>query len=255
MVAASCAGCGRTYSLPGTWAGHAFRCLGCGADIVAGPAGTQTDDKPKQSWDRPQRAGGSESPEEPFETRPPPPPPIPGGVRAAGVLWVLVGALFVLGSCGGAVASVMIRAKQPGPMQTNPVEGCTTWVGVLMGVGFFIAGLRVVRGSAPDTLVTSILSILVGVPYLGLGVMAVVLSGNPPPKAHPSLMVAMLVGGIISVVVGCGLLLPAGLGLAGRSRYREWWAAAHPRPRRRRRRPPESDEGDGPWDRGRDRNE
>lgn len=182
-----------------------------------------------------------EPPAEPDEPYPPPAPAFPGGVRAAGVLWVAVGGLFVLGSCAGAVLGVMIQARRPGPAQPNPAEGCTTLVGILIGVGFFLAGLNVLRGSARDTLVPSVLSILLGVVYLLVGVLALVLSGTPPANPAADMSVALILSGIIGTVMGCGLLLPAGLALAGRPRYLRWRAAQPSRSRRRRRYDPEDE--------------
>lgn len=183
----------------------------------------------------------SDSQEEPSDDRPGLRPVLPGAIRAAGMLWALVGAFFVLGSCGGAVASVAIQAQQPGPMRPDPTAGCTMWLGILIGAGFFVAGTRLARGSAGDTLLTAILSILVGLLYLVVGAFALRIASDPPPRLPDAFVTAMLISGILGVVLGCALLLPAGLALAARTRYLEWRAAVLS-PRRRRRRRPESDE-------------
>jgi hypothetical protein len=168
----------------------------------------------------------NKSPRDPFKPRSAV-PPFPGRVLAAGVIWMLIGALFVLVSFAQIVASAFIRANQSGPVPSNPAEGYATSFGIFAGSWLFIAGLRVARGSAQDMLVTSVLSILVGLLYFGLGVAALVLLDNPQPSKVPaSFIQTMLVAAFVSVLVGCGLLLPGSLALAGRSRYLAWRSAS-----------------------------
>lgn len=175
-------------------------------------------------------------------------PSIPAGVRAAGVIWLNLGFLSVVSSCFTyLVLPVLIQAgnrgpKPPGALQPSPTEICGCWLGVLLGVGFFTVGVRLVRGTAKDTLAGSILSLLVGVMYLVLGVGALLAIQNAPP--------AVVAGAVTAVVIGCLCLLPGVLGLLGRSRYLAWRAAQRP-PRRRRRR--YADEEDEPDDRPRRR--
>jgi len=117
------------------------------------------------------------------------------------------------------------------------------WLGILIGVGFFLAGRRIARGSAQDTLATSVLSILVGLLYLGIGVAALFMLQNTPLQ--------VTVAGVIAVVIGFGLFLPAGFGLSGRSEYVAWKAATQPPTRWRRRRVEPNDARNGPQEQGR----
>jgi hypothetical protein len=159
------------------------------------------------------------------------PPPFPKEARMAGLLWMLLGSCFVLISCGSAIALVAMRVKHPGLPQPQPTEGCTTWIGVIMGVGFFTSGRRIRRGTAADTLATSILSILLGMLYLAVIVIGILTMQD----GDPALVVAGLVTTFFSVVVGGVLLTSGWLGLKGRSRYRAWRAAIRATRRQRRR--------------------
>ncbi len=175
-------------------------------------------------------------------------PALPGPILAAGMLWVVMGAFFALGSCCVAVVEIRVEAARPGPMRPNPVAVCAMWLGILIGLGFFIAGVRTISGRAADTLVTSVVSIFVGLFYIGFGVLALWITADPRRPAGPA---AMRESGALGVVIGGGLLLPAGLALAARSQYLAWRATTR-LPRRGRIRPHRSElDEDRPWERSR----
>lgn len=165
---------------------------------------------------------------------PPEHPPFPMLVLIAGLWWALLGALFALVSCVGGLLSVAVQVQQPGPVRPNPAAACTMWLGIIIGAGFLVAGFRIARGSAAGVLLTSVLSSLVGLLYLALGALLLWVASNQRPQAPAGFADALLFSGIVGVLVGCALLLPAGLALAARYQYLAWRASARPRRRRGR---------------------
>jgi len=207
---------------------------------------------PRAGWDEPDSETGRPAEPTPREARATAVPvsPPPSAARTAGVIWMVVGSLLVVTTCGGAIASILIEARRPGPATPNPAEACSTVLGLLIAVGFFVAGLRVVVGSARDTLVPGILSLLIGLFYLGLGLVALGVSRQPPPNMPPDVAAGaarlIRVIAVACIVTGYGLLLPGGLALFGRGTYLRWRAAAHP-PRPRERRRPSAARDEFPW--------
>jgi hypothetical protein len=202
----------------------------------------------------------SGSPEEPFELGPDPAPEFPSYIWAAGVMWMVLGALFVLMTCGGVVAAIVIQLRQPGPARAQPFLGCGALPGLIIGCGFFIAGRRLVRGSIVDPVTPSLFSILLGLFYLVVGVMGVRASDNIVAKVPEGYARAVLISGIVCAVFGGMFLLPSALALAARAQYLEWRGADEdedeepprsPKPRRLKTRRWEDDESDRPWQRGR----
>ena len=158
----------------------------------------------------------------------------PGTVVAAGWIWTIFGILMNLLTCGGMVAEIVMQAQRPGQIRPQSGSICVNVLGIALGAGFFAAGVQLVRRKAKDTIVVSILSILIGLLYLGIGSIAILLPiGN---KANPGLEAILAIVGIVCAVIGCALILPGVLALMGRSEYRDWWSATHPTKRRRRRR-------------------
>src|SRR5258708_5353734 len=125
-------------------------------------------------------------------------PPFPGGVRAAAVIWLILGCVSTFGSCiTYFILPILMNVgkggpQKPGGLQPSPMEVCAFWLGILFGVGFFLLGLRIIRGSSNDTLVGSIVSLLVGVLYLVLGGVGLVMFLN---AAAP-----MLIGSVTALV-------------------------------------------------------
>lgn len=170
----------------------------------------------------------------------PPPPadvpnPYPATARAAGVMWVVVGTLLALWTCGAGVAGVVSDAKQPGERLPNPAEGCSVALGVMLGAAFAVAGMRIISGSAADTLLTSIGSLAVGLVFVGLGVVVLLWAKAPPPEAPAGAAGLLRYVGVVNLVKGYALMGIGGLGLAGRSGYLRRRAVAV---RARWRRPP-----------------
>src|SRR5262245_29130029 len=91
---------------------------------------------------------------EPYEPRR---PQQPGLTRAAGILWIVMGVVFVFFGCLNVVLTAALAAKQP--------NRSATWLAFGIGAGLFVAGRNLLTGKAKDVLVASILSILLGLFY------------------------------------------------------------------------------------------
>ncbi len=140
---------------------------------------------------------------------------------------MVAGTLFLLVSLLG-IVSVL---SSIGIYRPNFERGYTSLLGGVLGFVFLTAGRRVALGQAKDTLAPSLLSILVGASYLWVGWAAFATSERPPREAQQETMIIVAaVAGLVSLVVGVGLFLPAGLGLTGRSRYLKWRAVRPPAP-------------------------
>lgn len=263
-----CPGCGERGITPAILAGDEFPCPRCGRAMVTEPTGSPTgnphentsppledeaagilskgDTERLPDW-RPAPVPGEESEADheqhttPSESLPSTRvPPFPGSIRAAGIVWVLTGTLFILAAVGGILSHNIVQVKQP-------TDGCSTQLGLLIGISFLVAGVRVVFGFARDVLLPSILSIVVGLVYLVIGAIGLWVAENPNPRVSPNLILTLLISGIALVALGGVLLLMGVFALSARSRYRRWWTAVHqPRRRHRRRRRPDPEEpGEG----------
>jgi hypothetical protein len=169
-------------------------------------------------------------------------PPFPGTVRAAGVIWLVLSGLCLLGSClSYFVFPILLRLgngdDRPGKFAPSSGEVCSFGLGIGLAVAFFVFGLLTVRGSVRDTLAGSILSLVVGVFYVVVGAVGFVLGMSGPN--------ALVIGGVMATVLGFCCLLPGGLGLMGRPGYLRWRKATDPRRRRRE----EYDDEDEDYDR------
>jgi hypothetical protein len=179
----------------------------------------------------------SDSPDDLMEAETVEPLPFPTSVRAAALLWVVIGAVFVLVSFGGEVAVTLAREERGLPPRAN--GNCSAMLGILIGIAFFATGMRVLRGKALDVLTPCILSVVVGVIYMGLGAMSLSMADNQPQRAPPVVAVVLVVAGILSAGIGGGLSLAGVLGFVGRAAYLAWLDENPVAPaRRRRRRPP-----------------
>jgi hypothetical protein len=121
---------------------------------------------------------------------------MPGVVKAAGIIWIVVGALGVLGqllSLGGGFRPQNIA-------------------GLVISVAFLIVGIQTITGKAKDTLGNGIGSIVIGL--LNGAFLVYVTSALPGALAG----VALLFGAPVVL----GLIAGGILALAGRARYKEW---------------------------------
>src|SRR6186713_2013504 len=110
-------------------------------------------------------------------------PPFPGVVRAAAVMWIVLGGLFLIGSfLSYFVLPVVLGLGHGGMRKPAPTEGCSFFIGIALGAGFLVVGIRTVKGSARDVVAGSVLSLLVALVYVSFGVLAllIALSGNAP---------------------------------------------------------------------------
>jgi hypothetical protein len=197
--------------------------------------------------------------------------PFPGIVKAAGIIWIGVGALSIINMM---VTFAMIGANGPrgnaagaNAGGANPATPCCAG---LVGIAFLVCGHQTVTGKAKDTLGNGVGSMILGsLQLLGAAAIGVggVLAGQNGGQQGPPAGMMLVIAGMVGVM-GCILILAGILALAGRSAYREWRYenALQPRRRRqrreddeeedndrpRRRRREEDDEDERPWKKGRE---
>jgi len=179
---------------------------------------------------------------DPWDEEPPQRPAPPGAIRAAGIMWIVMGVIFCVSGCLNIVMSVALQVRQPNCPATG-TEGCALCLSLGIGVGLFMAGKNLIRGKAKDVLTTSILSLLLGLLYAAIAVGSIIFIAGDA-------VLALIIGGV-SILIALGCFVPALLALSGRSQYRAWRRA-----RRTRRRYEDGSDGDDdaderPWDRGR----
>lgn len=186
-----------------------------------------------------------DEPAEPSKPSEPTGPPQPGIIRAAGIVWIAMGIVFVLFGFANMFMSALLAAKQPNRVN-NGTESCSVWLSFAIGAALLVAGKNVRSGKAKDVVVSSI---LLGLFYAAAGIGAFFfLAWNE---------VLAVVVGAISIFIAIGSIFPAVLALAGRSQYLEWRLSR--REYRRRRREAEDSEAEDsdrgpesrPWERGR----
>jgi hypothetical protein len=150
---------------------------------------------------------------------------VPGPVRAAGIIWIVLGTFdLLLRFVRYSLQTAQEWAQHPSAASpaADPVQAVANGLGLLLGIGCLVAGVRVLSGSARGTVLASVLSILVGMLYLGVaGAVILVLVLQAPPHA---LLFIAVVAGVLGPISG-GFLLAGSLGLAGRSQYLAWRAA------------------------------
>ena len=123
------------------------------------------------------------------------PTPFPGIMLATGILWILAGAAYC-------ALFGLLRLLQA------PFHASELWL--VLGAAFFIKdGVQLIRGQFRDPLVDGILTLLIGVFFLGRGFFDIAVAGNP---------IGLLVGGFFGLV----FLIPGILVLAGRKQYLKW---------------------------------
>ena len=150
---------------------------------------------------------------------------LPGGVRLAGVLWIVWGLLGVLWPCAGLIgAAADPPARANADIVHGPNTGCAWPIlcGFVLSVAFLIFGIRTVQGSASGLLGPGICSVLLGVVYVAAGALMLVASEAVVRKGFSPRSVYAL--GVGQALLG-GLLLWAGvLATLGQRAYMEWRA-------------------------------
>jgi hypothetical protein len=173
----------------------------------------------------------------------------PVGVRVAGIIWIVFGALGLIGQA----ILLVVNMGQPAAAQGGggPVGSPFAGVGcgVLFALAFLFVGIQTVKGTAKSTLGNGIGSIIFAVLYLICGAVLMAGSGFVPAGANTTLLIVM---GVIIIVQGLALLTAGALALMGKSAYEEW-RVAQGLDRRKRRTQEERDyEDDRPRRRRRD---
>jgi hypothetical protein len=157
-------------------------------------------------------------------------PGFPATVMAAGVFWIVLGAVLVLAllvALAGAFFLAQGR-QEKGEVVFGGI--CTGLFIGLIGAAFIFVGVQTILGTARDTVGNGIGSIIFGVLNGGAGLGYV--------------LTREYFQSVVSFLCGVGLLAAGVLALVGRNQYKEWRRSRRPRRRRRvvRRRPTESDE-------------
>ncbi|WP_020474957.1 hypothetical protein [Zavarzinella formosa] len=171
-------------------------------------------------------------PDETAELQPETRPSFPTAARMAGLVWMILGGLAALGSCGAAASPVFLQIGKPGnaaPVQISPATAVATWIGVMVGGLFFVLGRRIMNGTAKNLVIGSAVSLLIGLLYSWSAVYILLILKDPPPAIEAT-------GGVAAGIGGFGLFA-GGLALAGRSQYLKWrqWQTdpdKSPRPKR-----------------------
>jgi hypothetical protein len=142
----------------------------------------------------------------------------PGGVKAAGFIWIGFGVIGLINS----VLNIALNAGQAaagGGGAAGPSPYAGVGCGVLFAIAFLIVGIQTVKGTAKSTLGNGIGSIIFGVLYLTCGGFALLGSGMMPAGADATLV---MVVSIIMLILGMLLLLAGVLALMGKSAYEAW---------------------------------
>jgi hypothetical protein len=166
--------------------------------------------------------------------------PFPGKVLVAGILWIMFGGLALV----SVVVTIVLSAAAAAGAPPRPGEHCGNCCSVLFGIAFLWVGFTTVKGTAKDTLGNAIGSLVFGLIYLGLGLLAglggaVGLAGPGGPGGPPAAAVAMmstimLVVAVMAGLIGSGLVGAGVLAIMGREQYREWREVHAPKKRSRR---------------------
>lgn len=168
-----------------------------------------------------------EPPPEDFDDRPHPADvPYPGKLRAAGIIWVVIGALILL--FNGISLLIFMMNAPPGAAFGAGV--CAGGFVALFGGAFIFVGIQSITGTAPGTIANGIGSIIFGALVLGVGLLAGIGGGN----------VASL---IIAPIEAAVLVLAGVLAIQCDQPYKEW-RYVHKPPPRYRPRPRYDDEDD-----------
>lgn len=126
----------------------------------------------------------------------------PGTVTAAGVIWIILGALGILNALAGAVLRMAApdpRAQQDGAYAAGQLIGVV--IGVLIGVAFILAGIQAVTGKLSNSLSPGIASVVLALFGLCIGGIAAI-------ATTPILLVVVLIA--VAPLLTSGILAIAG---------------------------------------------
>jgi hypothetical protein len=139
-------------------------------------------------------------------------PEFPKLVIAAGIIWVVVGALGVLSL---AVSVAMAFGNQVPDL----ARGLSPPMGAfLIPVLFLFFGMKSVSGIARNTVVYGVGSFVLGVFEMGVGLM--LLAGGIAVRAEQATIAGDM--GILVTLFGTAHIVAGILALAGRASYRDW---------------------------------
>lgn len=142
-------------------------------------------------------------------------------VRCAGAVWVLLGAVYLLGFCDDRIARMSAQFHGSGLLQ--PQVAALIWLGVVLAVGVLVAGLSVACGIVRDTKWVSLVLGLMGFLTLVFGAGMLIWGIATAPQAFDRTAdFSRVTDGTAVAVLGVGFLAAASLALIGRGRYRLW---------------------------------
>jgi hypothetical protein len=154
------------------------------------------------------------------EDLPPLGAPFPTSVTAAGVIWIVMGSLILLGGVINLLAAVAGGGAAPAGAQM-----CGVLLIALFGGAFLMVGVQSVRGTARDTLGNGIGSIIFAVIVGGAG--ALVLAGGAIVGGVVG-ATAMFIA-VINLLEAAALLIAGVMALVGREGYKTWQRAERQR--------------------------
>lgn len=157
----------------------------------------------------------------------------PGLATLAGVIWIVVGSLFVLAALVDLALLVAGAAGPPGRV------ACRMGCGSMFAAAFLVAGVRTARGTIGGLGLPAGGSIALGLPYLGLGLGVLV---NLGAAKNPQEALFLLIAGPACGLIGLGLIAAGAMALSANRRYREWRRPMERQRYREQRRRREADE-------------
>ncbi len=228
----NCPHCGTPHSIPSEGMPDGGVCVNCGQllqGVAVAPGTPPRTARPTESdyaddrWERAERVQRE--------------PRLPGTVRAAGIIWVVFGALILL-SGGLQILSQLVLA--PPQARGSAIAGslCSAIFVAFVGGVFVHVGIQSLGGMAKDTLGNGIGSIIFAAIIGGLTLVALVaivaVQASRPQATGPvwAVLLALIINGL-----GAVALLAAGiLALVGRQGYRAYRSYHYPIASRRQRR-------------------
>ena len=230
-TAFTCPHCGTPHSIPSEGMPEGAVCVKCG-QLLQGVA-VRPGVPPRAA--RPIESGYADDAWEQPEVVQREPPGIPGSVRAAGIIWVVFGALILL---SGALQILSQLVLAPPEARGAAITGsfCSALFVAFVGGVFIHVGVQSLSGTAKDTLGNGIGSIIFaaiigGLTFVVLAAMVAVRPRGPAEGPVWAILIAVILNGLSALA-----LLTAGvLALVGRNGYRAYRGyrpASAPRRRR-----------------------
>jgi hypothetical protein len=146
----------------------------------------------------------------------------PAVVRAAGIIWIVIGCILVLNA--GLIVVQAGTAAAGAPRDAGPTAAGGACSAILVGLfaaAFIFVGVQSINGTARDTLGNAIGSLVFGVLNMGWGVVVAGFGAMLSGRQGDMSVVAVLLGGI-GMVAGGALTVAGILALVGRGQYRAW---------------------------------